>query len=698
LIRILPAEFKMISENHRFDRRILWLLIAFEALLFYSFYSREISWYPAQYFDQNVYLTEAYRLQERILGHGLSEFWRALWDNQHFSGLALPIEGALSGLLLGGTRFPQLCVLFIAFCALQAVAFATAQTVWERRAFGYMVLGLLLSQSTLWFYAGGLFDFRIDFLAYCLYGIWTCTVIKSKLFLDRRLSIASGLIGAFLVLNRFLTVIYLVGVSVGFAGFCIIIWFLRRGDPDLARRMRQRLFNLSLSLGILVVIVGPILLINRKAIFYKYVFAQFFYEKDIRAREFGIVGLSGHLLYYPASILRDHWGPIFLWASAIGIAGALGARLLGKAKSLPAALAIRPDEAFLLQFIFLVGAILGPIVVLTVDVSKSPVIGGIVGVPATLLVLTVIARLEPDSRESEPLPVNLIVVTSLIVFALGLFNQFSHASRHVPEYAQRRDLERLSELNKWLVKYADENGWNKPSISFDVISGWLEAGAITTSGFEQSHHLVEFQTMLGSGIMGADRAEAFSLLENSNFLILTDIPKTGVYPFYERIARYWSDLKAWAEDHMIVARTVRFDSFTATVYVRPTATVSVTPGGWVTSGGLSIETMRASLQRLPKIRLFGWANYSWLPKIPVVSATIETEGDSQTVLASFRRVDDNYEILIDTASIKLPSSERIRLHIAFDTFFVPKKLGINDDTRELVVPAPSLVQFVRAVP
>jgi hypothetical protein len=150
---------------------------------------------------------------------------------------------------------------------------------------------------------------------------------------------------------------------------------------------------------------------------------------------------------------------------------------------------------------------------------------------------------------------------------------------------------------------------------------------------------------------------------------------------------------------MALARTIQLNSFTATVYVRPTAWISARDGGdWVTSSGLSIETLRASLRRFPQIRLSGLANYSWLPKIPVVSATIEIDGDFLTVPASLRRLGNNYEILIDTSSIKLPASDRIRVHLSFDTFFVPKQIGINDDPRELVVQAPSLVQLSPASP
>ena len=80
-----------------------------------------------------------------------------------------------------------------------------------------------------------------------------------------------------------------------------------------------------------------------------------------------------------------------------------------------------------------------------------------------------------------------------------------------------------------------------------------------------------------------------SLLKKSDFAILTNLPKVGIYPFYRRIAEYWDDLKAWADDNMIVARIVPFSSFTATLYLRPTAKISGISGGWITSHGLSLE-------------------------------------------------------------------------------------------------------------
>ena len=171
----------MITKSAFFDRKILLMVIAFEALLYYSFYTREVAWYPPDNFDQAGYLMEAYRLQEQILTHGLGQVWKFFSSRAHANGVLFPIEGALSGIIFGGTRLPQLCVLFIAFCALQVAAFTAARIVWKSRVYGYIALGLILSQGTLWFQlAGGLFDFRMDFLAYCLYGVWAAAVLIGR--------------------------------------------------------------------------------------------------------------------------------------------------------------------------------------------------------------------------------------------------------------------------------------------------------------------------------------------------------------------------------------------------------------------------------------------------------------------------------------------------------------------------------------
>ena len=195
--------------------------------------------------------------------------------------------------------------------------------------YGYIALGLILSQITLWFWqGGGLFDFRMDFLAYCLYGIWACAVIRSQLFLHRYWSLGSGLIGAFLVLNRFVTFTYLVGVSAGFALVCGIVDFLASG-----RRSRSPgcgdVINLGLSTALLSYwMCRSCSITGERSMAITSSIDAVGEEKYVRAALLGINDLQGHLSFYPNSIIQDHLGRIFFRASAIAIGCALATLLL----------------------------------------------------------------------------------------------------------------------------------------------------------------------------------------------------------------------------------------------------------------------------------------------------------------------------------------------------------------------------------
>jgi hypothetical protein len=588
------ADHSIVPAGKRFDGIILLLLIVFEALLCYNFYSREIAWYPPSNFDQTAYLTSAYEIQKGIQTKGLSELAQAIFGKGHSTGLLLPIEGALSGIAIGGARLPQLLVLFLTFAALQVVAFFTARTVFASRAYAYALLGLILCQLTPWYWSGGLFDFRMDFSAYCLYGIWACAVFRSNLFLDRPWAIGCGLAGAFLVLHRFLSLVYILGVTVGFAGFCLVIALFWRGNRDLARRMWRRFYNLVLSGATVVLIVAPFLIRNWPWIHQYYIVPRNVVGgARVRALQEGISGFHEQLLFYPKSILWDHLGSTFLWAAVIviGVSLVVGwfRRLESSDRTAPA---FGHGETFLLQIIFLLGAIVCPLLVLINDTDKSPIVGGIIGVPVALLVVALAGRIAPSftGRKSSSAG-KLVFGCSLAIFAVGVANVFGHLGQHLPEYAQRRDLQRLVELDKWLVDYANDHQWRDPVISFDALSPWLNAGGISAIGFEQSGKLVVFHPGLGDGIVKIDRSEALTRLANSEVLILTTQPKTEVssdglsleasnaalqkfpalrqhlFPFYENMAQYRDDLKAWAAKNMILAKTVSFDNFVATIYV-----------------------------------------------------------------------------------------------------------------------------------
>lgn len=617
----------------KIDRWVLIALIAFEAFAGYNFFCREVAWYPPGNFDQALYLLEAYRTKENILTNGLGQLVVAL-HGRYSNGVALPVLGAMFGLCFPGGRLPELLIGFLAFSLLQVVVFLTGQSVGRSRLYGYMLLGLVLCQHTAWYWAGGMFDFRFDFTAYSLYGIWVCLVIRGDVFLRRNWAIASGLVGGFLAILRFAAFVYLCGVILGFAIVSAIIWCFWRRDLALVRRMRTRITNVSMSGAIMATAVMPFLILNWHDLFEYYGVGHLLSNfKDAFVRQEGMTNLTDSLLFYPNSILHDHWRIPFVLGAAIVLLVSLTVAITRRRKA-EVTTANGQREAFVLRLLFLLGATVGPVLVLTMDPLKNSCVGGIVGVPAALLLVVVAAR---ATSVSEPLAATIstvVVAGSAAVFILGFGTVANQLSRHTPEYHERRDLLSLVELDKWMVNYASDHGWRDPSISCDVISPWFNGYSVTDIGYETMGIFVEFHPLLGNDIMGVDRQEALAQVARSEFFILTDATPAGkevspggvasesseksrhkwagflgrwspfvntvvkpvptgipleastdsmrrwpashqhLYPFYERLAQYRDDLKAWADKNMTLAQTMAFENFTVTLYVRSSATPS----------------------------------------------------------------------------------------------------------------------------
>lgn len=234
----------------------LWFFIA-EASIYCGFYNREIVWNLPDFTDQAGFLTVTYGLVERIGMRGWPALVEALTQPVLPTGVLLPVTGALAVGLTGAGRLAALSLNFFAFVGLQALTFHTVRVKTASIPLAYASVALLLCQGVMWFYAGGLFDFRIDFIAYCLFGMWVCAVLLSGSFLHWRWTIIASIIAAILVLFRFLTVIYVLGIM---GGFAIIASY---AAP-------KRIGNIAASAAAIIALVAPSLFIARHALYEYY--------------------------------------------------------------------------------------------------------------------------------------------------------------------------------------------------------------------------------------------------------------------------------------------------------------------------------------------------------------------------------------------------------------------------------------------
>ena len=661
-------------------QRDWWLLIAlivFQAALYHTAFVRELAWHYPENFDQAGALFESYDLEVHALTNGLGEFWGEMMSSRHMNGLLLPVEGAVSGLIFGGARLSRLAVNFAGLVALEVAIFSTVFRLWHRRDLAFIAIGLILCLRTPWSDTGGLLDFRIDFMTCCLFGIWIALALRSDTFLGRRGAIACGVTAATLILHRFIAVIPIAGVSVGLAFVCLGVAWIRRRDAEIVHRLLTRFSHVLLSSVIAAIIAGPFLYRNFPSIYAYYGIGHIVGDERLfRAHEQGLTSVMDHLLYYPRSIIITHLGASFLIASAL-----LLATLFVLRRKPPVAVG---DESEILRFLFCLGGIVGPVVALTCDISKSPVVGGIVAVPAVLIAVLL------AGWWGLPKPGRLASrVLMATIMALGLGQTLTQATRPHPTMALRDELEQMAQLDLWMMRVAQENHYYKPRLSMDRLHPAFTDSAITDTILERTGLLMQFRTELSNRVTRFDAAEMRRQLEVSDIVILTSTPKPCLYPFNDSIRENWGELNAWVANNMVLARHETFSDFNADIHIRPGIHVSGLSGGWILDQGMWLEGERRILQQFPVIRMLAPIAPQQLSSDVIWTAIVETTSGTEEVPVDFDRNSSGSRLTVDLTTIASRLAEHVRINVRANRSFVPAALGINSDTRSLVLQEPT---------
>jgi hypothetical protein len=262
-------------------------------------------------------------------------------------------------------------------------------------------------------------------------------------------------------------------------------------------------------------------------------------EKLIRAHELGIQTIAGHLFFYPASILVKHIGLV-----TVLIAGALMAGWFWSERVPLGALLTRPRR-FRRELFALGVAVLIPIVVLTINISKSPVVGGIIVVPILLAMVLFGASVWP-----RPTPTNLRPswTTKIPVLAMALaLIAFAWGGLSSRDVAPRPDLERINALAETIARYAIDNNLERLTMSTDRVVEYVNPAIPKLFAIERLHRNLDIEGLFGHGIYGifaTPRDEAMRLFVKSDLIVLTDPTTDRKYPFpiNSKIKEYWDDI------------------------------------------------------------------------------------------------------------------------------------------------------------
>src|SRR5262249_9871872 len=213
--------------------------------MFRVYAEREVTWcYPRGY-DQTVYLTRSYACYEQIIKDGPLQGVLSALRQPLANGLVFELEASLLFLVLGPSRLSALTLSFAHFALFQVVLAGTLRWRTGRWGPAFLGVGLLLTAATTLYHHGGMAHVPLHFVAFCLYGVCLCAVLRSGVFASWRWSLAAGAAAAWLVLTRHLSAVYLAGACAGFLGL-LGLGLLRR-DPGRRRLTGRRVAGLLLA-------------------------------------------------------------------------------------------------------------------------------------------------------------------------------------------------------------------------------------------------------------------------------------------------------------------------------------------------------------------------------------------------------------------------------------------------------------------
>jgi hypothetical protein len=540
-------------------------------VLFAQCVEREIAWFYPSGYDQAVYLTKTYELSAAIQRDGA---WTAIANHLQAptaNGVLMPLQAALFQLCAGPSRLAALAVNFFYFALFQASLVSLLRWMTRSWTVAYLGLGVCWMTSAFYWSSGGMLDFRIDCVAMCLFGTFLCAVVRSRILASRRWSVAAGLVGGLLVCFRFLTVVYLGGVLGALAFFVLIRWWLRRAQPDVRAECRRQAIGGALLALTIAATVGPLLWAHRLDLYNYYVVGHLLNaEKEVRAREFGVVDAWTNLTYYPSNILDVQLGRTFVRMAGVILAVSLVV-CVGLRRDRTLAPLVNRRFSFAQTGVFLALAIAMPTAILTLNQSKSPIVGSICVAPLILLVALLAARTWERLARAPGSPGRRAAVALLAAFVIytGAVYQITRLAPFDRPADEVRDLAQLTELYEEIYRCAGCQIDESAHLFADSPKDYLGLVSMQAFLFERHGTMLHGELLGCNSVLELPAEHLVGGLHKSNIALLTTpLPAEEVYPVTASVRAVRPVLQAICDQHFDLVKTIHVFGREIRLYVR----------------------------------------------------------------------------------------------------------------------------------
>ncbi len=679
------------------ESALLLFIFVIEWFLFRSYVLREIaSGFPTS-FDQSVYLARYYTDYESILNGSLLRFiLKPLYGGYSdvAQGLWLNYQAVLLSVIFGASRLVALSINFIYYLALQLFFYKGVKSITHDSPSAFICFGMLLALGTPFLFAGGMFDFRPDFIAFCIFGILTSSVIISGAFLDRKWSVVAGAFAGLLILTRYLTSIYICVIYLIFT-LPILIAVIRGFGRHRAEISIIRIKNIIVSgFCILLISVVPLLLSLKSTMYYYGSVSTDSYT--VWSMEHGISSLYGNIIFYSTHILHQVYSSV--WIFFASLLALLFFSIFNK-KHLDTQARSDKSIDINLSLLFSTLAVAVPSIILTRIKSSNECVISIIIIPMLYILSIIFIKLY-----TKCIATNVFKYAGMLILGIGLFTNISNYSKHGFHFANRQDSDQVSALYTKIGQMCETYNIVAPRIVTDSVRHYFVEKLLLDIYYEKFNRLISPNDMLASDIFLNNPKVALDLVGKSDFAIITykNAASDSIYPIANTIESIRPEMLDLVRKRFIHIDTFFIEHRIVDLFMKPLFRVEGLDGDWITSDGLLLEVAPEFIKGGASLILTGIFNREWLPVDKVEAASrIVLPVEAQSGLKTELRGEGNrytIEILFpenfDAGAMKGP----VQVRLDFSGYFVPSELGINDDRRKLVFFAPTEKKVIYTTP
>lgn len=565
----------MILKN-KYKNILIWGIIT--TLIFFEiiFFRQHVKLYVAPYYTINH--DGADILRKTYLSFEMFKTQMPLLSIIKFSILPqsfiFVFHSALAFLIMGANRLSALTINLGYFLILQIYGFYVIKTLTKSSCYGLIFIGLILSVGAPYFWAGGINDFRIDFIAFNLYGLLVGSILISNVFEDKKWTYISCFFAIYCFCMRFITVFYIFGmIGLTLLSFVIDLifcaYFFKKNIlvcysnyPDNKRIRNLIRFCIIFSIAFVIVCI----LTKDQLLNYYFVGHYAGEEKFLRLKESGVLNFSDYLYFYPQSLVKDHLG-FFIFKLIGSFYFIVAIQIIGSFFQRKSILLKNNGQEFRVVY-FLLYSILSPLLILTMDISKSPVVASIMVVPFIYLSvygLWVLSALVPCKYQIKKYSEYIFVLAAL---GFGVFHFYQN---NVGQISFIRHSTDLYQLYDDLLEYAKMKNKNFLYYGTDGINDFLGCSTIFNYSYEIKKLSIDFaeREALGGSIHAFSKDQILNQLDRVDFMILSDNKKQNFkFPSERALIQNLSVIKNHIHHKFIYTRQYNIFNQTFRLYLK----------------------------------------------------------------------------------------------------------------------------------